>query len=87
MPTKDSSCLQRKEGNASVDSNHTVHRGLVQHWSRLRGTQWDCQWSMDLLLRIIWKSYDCKSLCESSLKSLRGWMDVLGGLISRAQAT
>lgn len=44
MPTKDSSCLQGKEGNASVDSKHTVHGGLAQHWSRLRATQQDCKW-------------------------------------------
>lgn len=57
MPTKDSSCLQGKEGNASVDSYHTVHGGLVQHWNRLRGSQPDCKWSVHLLLRIIWKSH------------------------------
>lgn len=33
------------------------------------------------------KSYDCKNLCESLLKSLRGGTDVFCGLNSRSQAT
>lgn len=66
MPTKDSSCLQGKEGNASVDSNHTVHGGLVQHQSRLQMER------AFIAQDYPEKSYDCKSLCESLLKSLRG---------------
>lgn len=89
MSTKDSSCLQGRERNASVGFNRIVCvEGWYSGWSRLRGAQQDrcndhkgiVHVSVYALLRIIWKCHRTgKSFYYSLPKSLRGWANVSGG--------
>jgi len=89
MSTKDSSCLQGRERNASVAFDRMLCvEDTCSGWSRLKGAQQDhcishkqvMHFSVYALLRITWKCHRTGEGFHQSLpKSPRGWTNVSGG--------